>query len=119
MLCPWVARHGRTYQCGTASVAVGLSRGAGSASGRHAATRKRRRRRSGTIMAASACGDVRMTWSRWYRFASYTKSSLWIVPFVAIVLEQIAFRLVLRIDDWLGWTFYEVGVHGVETALQT
>ena len=60
-----------------------------------------------------------MNWSRWYRFASYAKSSLWVVPFVAIVLEQIAFRLVLRIDDWLGWTFYEVGVHGVEVALQT
>ena len=60
-----------------------------------------------------------MNWSRWYRLASYAKSSLWVVPFVAIVLEQIVFRIVLRIDDWLGWTFYAVGVHGVEVALQT
>jgi uncharacterized membrane protein len=42
-----------------------------------------------------------------------------VVPFFAIVLEQIVLRIVLRIDDWLGWTFYAVDVHGVEVALQT
>src|SRR5262245_7133911 len=58
-------------------------------------------------------------WRRWFRLASYARSSLWVVPLVAIVLEQIAFRLVLPLDEWLGWTFYGAGVHGVEIALQT
>jgi uncharacterized membrane protein len=60
-----------------------------------------------------------MNWSRWYRLASYAKSSLWVVPFVAIVFEQVVFRIVLRLDERLGWTFYAVGVRGVEFALQT
>ncbi len=60
-----------------------------------------------------------MNWNNWFRLASYAKSSLWVVPFIAILLEQIALRVVIRIDDWLGWTFYGYGVHGVETTLQT
>src|SRR5258705_11442042 len=60
-----------------------------------------------------------MNWSRWFRLVSYARSSLWVVPFVAIVLEQIALRVVMRIDDWLGWVFYGAGVHGAEIVLQT
>ena len=60
-----------------------------------------------------------MNWNRWFRLVSYARSSLWVVPFVAIVLEQVVLRVVLRIDDWLGWTFYGAGVHGAETVLQT
>ena len=60
-----------------------------------------------------------MNWSRWYRVASYARSSLWIVPFVAVVLEQIALRVALRIDDWLGWTFYGATVYRAEVTLQT
>jgi hypothetical protein len=39
------------------------------------------------------------------------------VPFVAIVLDQIALRIVLWSDDRLGWTFYAIGVHGMELGL--
>lgn len=30
-----------------------------------------------------------MTWNRWYTVRSYVRSSLWVVPFFAMVLEQI------------------------------
>lgn len=60
-----------------------------------------------------------MNWNKWFRFASYAKSSLWIVPFIAMLLEQIALRVVVRIDAWAGWSFYRFSVHGIEIALQT
>jgi uncharacterized membrane protein len=60
-----------------------------------------------------------MNWNRWYRLTSYLKSSLWIVPFIAVVLDQIAIRVLPRIDAWLGWTFFGWAVHGAEVALQT
>ena len=60
-----------------------------------------------------------MNWNNWYRLISYARSSLWVVPFTAMLLEQIAIRLVAWIDDRLGWTFYGLGAHGVETTLQT
>jgi uncharacterized membrane protein len=59
-----------------------------------------------------------MYWSQRYRIGSYSRSSLWVVPFIAIVLEQIALRLVIQVDDWLGWTLYGTSVHGVEVTLQ-
>lgn len=60
-----------------------------------------------------------MTWNRWYRLTSYLKSSLWIVPFIAVVLDQIAIRVLPWIDAWLGWTFYGVSMNGAQVALQT
>jgi uncharacterized membrane protein len=38
-----------------------------------------------------------MHWSRWYSVRSYIKSSLWIAPFIALILYIIAIRLL----DWL------------------
>lgn len=35
-----------------------------------------------------------MHWNQWYRLKSYFRSALWIVPFFALVLENIAIRLV-------------------------
>lgn len=60
-----------------------------------------------------------MNWNRWYRLSSYLKSSLWIVPFVAVVLDQIAIRVLPRIDAWLGWNFYGFSMNGAQVALQT
>jgi hypothetical protein len=45
-----------------------------------------------------------MKWNQLYGLKNYLKSSLWIVPFIAIPLELIITRL-LRLDDWLGWAF--------------
>lgn len=38
-----------------------------------------------------------MQWSRWYSIKSYIRSSLWIAPFVALLLYLVAIRLL----DWL------------------
>ena len=50
-----------------------------------------------------------MNWSRLYGFKNYLKSSLWLVPFVAIPLELVSTRFLHRLDAWLGWNF--VGLH--------
>jgi uncharacterized membrane protein len=44
-----------------------------------------------------------MRWNRWYRLKSYFRSALWIVPFIALLLENIAIRLVFRLHERLGW----------------
>jgi cytochrome c-type biogenesis protein CcmH/NrfF len=44
-----------------------------------------------------------MHWNRGYRLVSYVRSSLWVVPFIAIVLEQIAIRVLARIDRAVGY----------------
>ena len=44
-----------------------------------------------------------MTWNRWYALRSYLKSSLWIVPFIALLLEQVIFRIVYALDARLTW----------------
>jgi uncharacterized membrane protein len=61
-----------------------------------------------------------MTWSRWYAFRSYYRSSLWIVPFIALLLEQIAFRTVYALSGKITWIPpWPLGLEGTRTALQT
>jgi uncharacterized membrane protein len=61
-----------------------------------------------------------MTWNRWYALRSYLKSSLWIVPFIALLLEQVIFRIVYAHDARLTWIPpWPLGVSGTQTALQT
>jgi uncharacterized membrane protein len=61
-----------------------------------------------------------MTWHQWYVVRSYLRSSLWIVPLIALVLEQVTFRVVQALDarsQWVpSWPF---GLSGTQTALQT
>lgn len=45
-----------------------------------------------------------MHWSRRYVIRSYLKSALWIAPLVALVLEQIAIRIVSVIGPSIIWT---------------
>ena len=59
-----------------------------------------------------------MHWNRGYRLVSYVRSSLWVVPFIAIVLEQIAIRVLVRIDRAVGWDFYGVSVHAAQVTFQ-
>lgn len=58
-----------------------------------------------------------MNWSLWYRIVSYSRSSLWIVPLFAIVLEQITIRLTERLEGVAGWNFYAFGLGGSQAAL--
>ena len=44
-----------------------------------------------------------MGWNRWYAAKSYLRSSLWIVPLVALVIEQLAIRGVAAIDANARW----------------
>lgn len=66
-------------------------------------------------------GNIRskITWNRVFRVVSYTKSSLWIVPIVAILLELITIRVVHVLDAWLSWPFMYRGLQAAETVLQT
>ena len=59
-------------------------------------------------------------WNRWYAFASYVRSSLWIVPFIALLLEQIAFRVIYTLDARITWVPpWPLGLSGTQAALQT
>jgi len=61
-----------------------------------------------------------MNWNRWYAFRSYLRSSLWIVPFIALLLEQVTFRVVYALDARATWVPpWPFGLSGTQTALQT
>ncbi len=53
-----------------------------------------------------------MTWSYRYRAASYLRSSLWIIPIGAIVLEQVFAAIIHALDSRLGWAGAGFGVEG-------
>ncbi len=44
-----------------------------------------------------------MSWNRWYAMKSYLSSALWIAPLIALLLENVAIRLVLGLQGWLRW----------------
>ena len=58
-----------------------------------------------------------MNWQQFYRLRNYIRSSLWVVPFIAIPLELIATRVLHRLDGWLGWAFLDIGVAGAQAML--
>src|SRR6516165_3088527 len=61
-----------------------------------------------------------MAWNRWYAFRSYLRSSLWIVPFIALLLEQVTFRGVYALSGRIVWIpSWPLGLEGTRTALQT
>ena len=43
-----------------------------------------------------------MNWKQFYGLRSYLKSSLWIVPFIAIPINLVATRILHWLDAWLG-----------------
>jgi uncharacterized membrane protein len=58
-----------------------------------------------------------MNWKRFYSVRSYIRTSLWIVPFIAIPLELVATRLLHRLDGWLGWRLLDVAETGAQAML--
>lgn len=61
-----------------------------------------------------------MRWNRWYGIRSYVGSSLWVIPFIALVLEQIFLRGVLALSDKLDWTpLWPLTPEATSAALQT
>ena len=61
-----------------------------------------------------------MLWSQLYSLRSYVRSSLWIVPFIALMLYALAIRLLFAIDAWITWEpIWPWGVAGTQMMLQT
>ena len=58
-----------------------------------------------------------MDWKKLFLFRNYVSSSLWVVPFVAIPIELATTRILHRLDEWLGWTFLDLGVAGAQGML--
>jgi uncharacterized membrane protein len=61
----------------------------------------------------------KLAWNRLYRTVSYLRSSLWIVPFLAIVLVLVVAPVVRVIDGWLGWRLTGLGLQGAQTLYET
>ena len=63
-----------------------------------------------------------MSWSRFYGLSNYLKSSLWLVPFVAIWPQLVITRFLHRLDTWLGWSllgFTKTGARALLEAFAT
>jgi uncharacterized membrane protein len=58
-----------------------------------------------------------MDWKKLFLFRNYVSSSLWVVPFIAIPIELATTRILHRLDEWLGWTFLDLGVAGAQGML--
>jgi uncharacterized membrane protein len=60
-----------------------------------------------------------VAWNRLFHGVSYVRSSLWIIPLLAIV-AVLMFGPVLRwIDTWLGWRIAGLGIAGAAALYQT
>ena len=44
-----------------------------------------------------------MGWNRWYAARSYVRTALWIVPLIALVIEQVVIRLIMLVDVHVNW----------------
>ena len=44
-----------------------------------------------------------MGWNQWYAAKSYVRASIWIVPLMALAVEQISIRLVTAFDTHVEW----------------
>lgn len=59
-----------------------------------------------------------MNWSQRYALRSYRKSSLWLVPFVALISEQFAIRLSLFVDSHIKVPDIWPSISGATSGLQ-
>ena len=55
-----------------------------------------------------------MSWNLRYRVKSYIRNALWVIPLVAVLLEQVIWWVVHRLDARLGWRGLGLGVTGAE-----
>jgi uncharacterized membrane protein len=59
-----------------------------------------------------------LTWNRLYRATSYSRSALWIVPFLAILLVLVVAPSLVWLDEWLG-SRRGFGTAGAQALYQT
>jgi len=55
-----------------------------------------------------------MFWNVRYRVSSYIRSSLWIIPIIAVLLQQVLGRLLQALDTRLGLSFLGFGIEGAK-----
>jgi len=55
-----------------------------------------------------------MNWNRLYGLRSYLKSSLWVVPLIAVPLALVVSRLLHVLDARLGWSLLDFGAAGAQ-----
>jgi len=60
-----------------------------------------------------------MYWKQTYYLKDHFRSSLWLVPLIAIPFALVATRVLHRLDAWLGWRFLDFGASGAEAMLNT
>jgi len=60
-----------------------------------------------------------LAWNHLYRGASYLRSALWLVPFIAIVLVMLTTPFVRRLDALLGWKLLGLDAVGAQALYQT
>jgi uncharacterized membrane protein len=58
-------------------------------------------------------------WDRLHRFRIYAKSSLWLIPFIAIPLELVTVRAIDALDVYLGLSLLRFSSAGAQAVLQT
>jgi uncharacterized membrane protein len=58
-----------------------------------------------------------MTWNLRYQVKSYIRSALWIIPFFALLLEQVVGALAQALDTRLAWKGLGFGVEGAQALL--
>jgi uncharacterized membrane protein len=61
----------------------------------------------------------RLGWNRLYRGLSYLRSTLWVVPLLAVVLERAVYTLLVFIDRWVTWDLTGLTVNGARALFQT
>src|SRR6516164_3398669 len=55
-----------------------------------------------------------MSWNRRYQVKSYLRSSLWIIPLFALLLQQVAWALADTLDTRLAWKGLALGLTGAQ-----
>ena len=62
---------------------------------------------------------MKRLWHLVQRYRRYRRHALWIVPFTAIILELVVYRLLHALDDWLGWELQRFSAAGAQALLET
>src|SRR5689334_20149227 len=73
---------------------------------------------AGGLRASLNLRRDQMRWSQIYLVRHSLRSSLWIVPIIAIPLAMIATRLTHWVDPRLQWSLLGFGIKGAEALLQ-
>ncbi len=71
------------------------------------------------LQRAESAVRRRVAWNHLFRTASYLKSALWVVPFVAILMVLVLGPVIRWTDAWLGWRIAGWGLSGAQSLFST